>query len=82
MVAAAGPPILDRENSDVGIYLQVLQKVRGQEDVDMEFNDIVMQTRQDALVKNPLAELFKPCYRCLALFNTENITGFVTQILL
>ena len=29
----------------------------------MEFQDILLNTRQDALVKHPMKELFKPCYR-------------------
>lgn len=42
---------------------RVLQKIRGVEDVELEFADIVAQTREANAVKAPLAQLFKPCYR-------------------
>ena len=43
--------------------MQVLQKIRGQDDVEREFQDILEQTREDASVKHPLRALFRPCYR-------------------
>lgn len=43
--------------------MQVLQKIRGQEDVEMEFQDIVMQTREANAIKDPMRALLKPCYR-------------------
>ena len=43
--------------------VQVLQKIRGQEDVEMEFQDIITQTREANAIKHPLRALLKPCYR-------------------
>lgn len=41
----------------------MLQQIRGEEDVEEEFQDILQQTREANAIKNPLAALFKPCYR-------------------
>ena len=43
--------------------MQVLQKIRGQDDVQREYDDIVEQTREDAGIRHPLRALFRPCYR-------------------
>ncbi len=60
--------------------LQVLQQIRGQEDVEMEFQDIVMQTREANAIKHPLKALFKPCYRPQLVISTtiaivQQLTG-------
>ena len=49
--------------TELTLLCQVLKKIRGQEDVEMEFQDIVMQTREANAVKNPMGALLKPCYR-------------------
>lgn len=41
----------------------MLQKIRGEEDVEAEFQDILAQTREAKAIKHPLRALFKPCYR-------------------
>lgn len=43
--------------------LKVLQKIRGQEDVELEFKDIIVQTSEANAIKHPLRALFQECYR-------------------
>ena len=62
------------------MLVQVLQKIRGQEDVEMEFQDIVMQTREANAIKHPLRALLKPCYRpqlviSIVISLTQQLTG-------
>ena len=59
---------------------QVLQQIRGQEDVELEFQDIILQTREANAIKHPLAALFKPCYRPQLVISTfiaitQQLTG-------
>lgn len=60
--------------------VQVLQKIRGQEDVELEYQDIVMQTREANAINHPLRALFKPCYRpqlviSIAISIIQQLTG-------
>ena len=43
--------------------LQVLQKARGVEDVDIELEDITEAARQSRLIKNPYLTIIKRKYR-------------------
>lgn len=52
-----------REHSEPCLALQVLQIIRGQEDVEEEFQDIVDQTREANAIHHPLRALLRPCYR-------------------
>jgi sugar porter (SP) family MFS transporter len=70
--------LISRNYHDEG--RKVLQQIRGQEDVEMEFQDIVMQTREANAIKHPLKALFKPCYRPQLVISTtiaivQQLTG-------
>ena len=58
--------------------MQVLQKIRGQEDVEIEYQDIVTNTRLAETYKHPIAALFKPCYRPYLIISL--LVGFFQQL--
>lgn len=59
-------------------FKQVLQKIRGQEDVEMELQDIVSNTRLANAFKHPMLAIFKRCYRPYMLISV--LIGFFQQL--